>query len=178
VEIAFKKLEKMKNTQALFLIVCLMISVSSCYTSKIYVVRHAERLDQSENPPLSSVGLERAEALADILKDKNIDSIFASKYQRNRQTAQPLANRLGKQYAIYEAKPVDVIVNRVLKMKGKNALVIGHSDTVLEIVSGLGTKPTITKINSMDYDNLFIVTSKKGLFSIKKTLEELFYGKK
>ncbi|MEZ4900437.1 MAG: phosphoglycerate mutase family protein [Spirosomataceae bacterium] len=168
----------MRNSKNWLLVLLCSITLSACYTSKIYVVRHAERLDQSEDTPLSSVGLERAEVLADLLINKSIDSIFVTKYQRNHQTALPLANRLGKQNTIYEAKPVSIITDRLLKMKTKNVLVVGHSDTVLEIVSGLGTKPTITKINAADYDNLFVVTINKRLFSTHKILEELSYGNK
>jgi phosphohistidine phosphatase SixA len=156
----------------------LIFNLSSCYTSKIYIVRHAERLDQSEDTPLSSAGLQRAKALADSLADKNIDSIFVSKYQRNRQTAQPLVDILGKQYAIYEPKPISVIVNRLNHLKGKNALVVGHSDTIIEIAQGLGTRPSLSKIESSDYDNLFFVTIKKNFFGKRATLIESSYGLK
>jgi broad specificity phosphatase PhoE len=70
----------------------LVLSLSSCYTSKIYIVRHAERLDQSADTPLSAAGHQRAKDLAEKLGKENIDSIFVSNYQRTRQTAQPLAD--------------------------------------------------------------------------------------
>lgn len=156
----------------------LLVCLSSCYTSKIYIVRHGERLDQSEDTYLSPAGLQRAKALAENLSKENIDSIFVSKYQRNRQTAQPLADYLGKQYAIYDPKPISVIVNRLNHLKGKNALVVGHSDTIIEIAQGLGTKPLMKKIESSDYDNLFFVTIKKTLFGRTATLIESTYGEK
>ena len=152
------------------------VILSSCYTSKIYIVRHAERLDQSEDTPLSAAGYLRAEALTDSLKLKKIDSIFVTKYQRNRYTAKPLADYLGKQMIIYEPKPNDIIVKRLGYLKGKNALVVGHSDTILEITKGLGTLPSLPKIESTDYDNLFVITVKKTLFGTKRTLEEKTYG--
>ncbi len=152
--------------------------ISGCYTSKIYIVRHAERQDQSEDTPLSEAGHQRAKALADSLAHKGIDYIFVTKYQRNKHTARPLADRLGKQYEIYEPKPISVIVDRLGIIKGKTSLVVGHSDTILEIAQGLGTKPSITKIASTDFDNLFLVTVKKGLFAKKITLKESVYGQK
>jgi len=141
-------------------------------------VRHAERLDQSEDTPLSPAGLQRAKDLAENLGKENIDSLFVSNYQRTRQTAQPLADLLGKQYAIYEPKPISVIVNRLNQLKGKKALVVGHSDTILDIAKGLGTKPSLPKIESADYDNLFFVTIKKNLLGRKTTLIESTYGTK
>jgi len=157
---------------------CLLIILSACHTSKVYIVRHAERLDDSADTPLSEAGYRRAKALSDSLYNKGIDFIFVSKYQRNRHTAQPLTERLGKQYEIYEPKPVSVIVERLEKIKGKNALVVGHSDTILEIAQGLGTKPSIPKIVHEDYDNLLVVTVNKGIFGKKVTLEEKTYGQK
>ncbi|MFN8349695.1 MAG: phosphoglycerate mutase family protein [Spirosomataceae bacterium] len=161
------------------LIACsLTLSLSSCYTSKIYIVRHAERLNQTEDTPLSEAGLQRAKVLADNLNDEKIDSIFVTKYQRNRQTAQPLADRLGKSPVIYEPKPNSIIVDRLKRLKGKNALVVGHSDTIIEIAQGLGTKPSLSKIESSDYDNLFFIMLKKRLFGKSTTLIESTYGEK
>jgi broad specificity phosphatase PhoE len=162
----------------ILLAIVIIASLNSCYTSKIYIVRHAERLDDSADTPLSEGGHQRARALSDSLYNKGIDYIFVSKYQRNRHTAQPLTERLGKQYEIYEPKPVSVIVERLEKIKGKNTLVVGHSDTILEIAQGLGTKPSIPKIAHEDYDNLLVVTVNKGMFGKKVTLLEKTYGQK
>ena len=152
------------------------LSLSACYTSKIYVVRHAERLDQSADTPLSSAGLQRAQALADSLKNKNIDRIFGTKYQRNRQTAQVLCDVTGKGYEVYEPHPTEVIVKTVEKIGKQNVVIVGHSDTVLEIVKGFGVTPTKAKIESSDYDNLFVITVKKGVGGSRKTLEEKTYA--
>ncbi|MCP1384291.1 phosphoglycerate mutase family protein [Runella salmonicolor] len=166
------------SLKEILLAIGIIASLNSCYTSKIYIVRHAERLDDSADTPLSEGGHQRAKALSDSLYNKGIDYIFVSKYQRNRQTAQPLTERLGKQYEIYEPKPVSVIVERLEKIKGKNTLVVGHSDTILEIAQGLGTKPSIPKIAHEDYDNLLVVTVNKGVFGKKVTLQEKTYGQK
>ncbi len=160
----------------MFVGVAIGYSMTSCYTSKIYVVRHAERLDQSTDTPLSAAGLQRAQALADNLKNNNIDRIFGTKYQRNRQTAQVLCEVIGKPYEVYEPHPTKIIVKTVEKIKNQNVLVVGHSDTVLEIVKGLGGSPTKTKIESSDYDNLFVITVKKTLGKTQKKLDEKTYG--
>lgn len=161
-----------------FIIGVLVINLSSCYTTQIYIVRHAERLDQSADTPLSDAGHQRAKNLAEKLGKEHIDAIYVSNYQRTRQTAQPLADILRKQYAIYEPKPISVVVNRLNRLKGKSALVVGHSDTIIEIAKGLGTNPSLLKIESSDYDNLFFVTIKKSLLGRKTTLIESTYGAK
>lgn len=55
-------------------------------------------------------------------------------------------------------------------------LIVGHSNTVLEIVKGFGTMPTLTTIQSSDYDNLFIVTIQKKLGKTSVSLKETTYG--
>lgn len=76
---------------------------------------------------------------------------------------------------VYHPYPTSVIVNRLKKLKG-NALVVGHSDTILEIAKGLGIMPTITKINSTDFDIMLIINIKTGLFINTKTIVEKQYG--
>lgn len=166
------------SIKCLIIVGSLTLSLSSCYTSKIYIVRHAERLNQTEDTPLSEAGQNRAKVLADSLKSEKIDSIFVTKYQRNHQTAQPLADLLRITPAVYDPKPNSIIVNRLNRLKGKNALVVGHSDTILEIAQGLGTKPSRSKIESSDYDNLLYITVKKRIFGRSISLIESTYGKK
>jgi len=64
-------------------------------TEAIYIVRHAERLDDEK----LSRSLEKATrgrpASPRILRDAGITHIFVSEYQRTAQTAAPLAARLG-----------------------------------------------------------------------------------
>ncbi|MCU0338748.1 MAG: histidine phosphatase family protein [Spirosomaceae bacterium] len=163
----------MKN---LFVAFVFLVGLSSCSTSTIYIVRHADRLDKSEDSPLSTVGFARAQALKDSLQFKRIDSVFVTQYRRTRQTADPLMSAKNLNAVVYPPHPTTVIVNRLQRLKGKNALVVGHSDTILEIAKGLGTTPTKTKIESTDYDNLLIVTLKRGLFINSKTLQEKRFG--
>jgi len=60
----------------------------------IFLIRHAER-DAGEDPPLNDKGKKRAKVLADVFADSGITAIFCTDYIRNRQTALPLAKRLG-----------------------------------------------------------------------------------
>lgn len=68
----------------------------------LIIVRHArprreERAvaDGPADPPLSERGLEQAIRLADFLESEPIDHVVASSMLRARQTAHPLAERLG-----------------------------------------------------------------------------------
>jgi broad specificity phosphatase PhoE len=73
----------------------------------LWVVRHGYRIDFNDphwietaknpyNPPLATVGFEQAAETAERLKDEKIDHIIASPYLRTVQTANIIAEKLGK----------------------------------------------------------------------------------
>ena len=150
--------------------------LTSCSTTTIYIVRHGEKVNESDTTNLNPDGKQRAIALADTLAKKGIDSIFTTPYRRTRQTAEPLAQRIGVNLIDYPARPNDVIVSRVSQIRNKTVLVVGHSNTILDIAKGLGTQPTMTKIESGDFDNLIRVRIHRGLFGKSVTLSQTTYG--
>ncbi|MFQ5446140.1 MAG: histidine phosphatase family protein, partial [Saprospiraceae bacterium] len=113
--------------------VLLLVLLSSC-TTTYYFVRHAERLDSSADSPLSAAGNIRAQILKDSLLNKGIDSIFATPYLRTQQTVQPLAGALGEPVTIYGTDTTAMFVQALKKVRGKELLVAGHSNTVPEMV--------------------------------------------
>ncbi len=150
--------------------------LTSCSTTTVYIVRHAEKVDETDSTDLSPVGRQRAIALADMLANKGIDSIFTTPFRRTRQTAEPLAQRLSLPIVAYAAKPNDVLVNRINHIRNQTVLVVGHSNTILEIAGGLGAKPTLSKIESGDFDNLLRVKIKRGLLGKSVSLSQTTYG--
>lgn len=160
-----------------FVITVLMIGLLvACSTTKVYIVRHAEKVDETDSTDLSPAGRQRAVALADTLAERGIDSIFTTPYRRTRQTAEPLASRIGVRPAAYAAAPVDVVVNRVGRIRGKNVLVVGHSNTILDIARGLGVRPRLSAIASGDFDNLLRVRIQRGPLRRSVRLAETTYG--
>src|SRR5262245_1875677 len=85
---------------ALLLIIVSVVSWRDQTT--VYIVRHAERAAGVNNPPLTVEGTARAEALKDLLLDKNIGFIYSTDSLRTRSTAAPLADALGLQVIIYQ----------------------------------------------------------------------------
>lgn len=148
--------------------------LSSCSTTTVYIVRHGEKVSDTDSTDLSPAGQQRALTLADTLSRRGIDAIFSTPYRRTRQTAQPLANRLGLPVLPYQ-KTAD-IVSRVGAMRNKTALVVGHSNTILDIATGLETTPTKQRIESDDYGNLLVVRIQRGPFGKFITLTEQTYG--
>lgn len=158
------------------LFVFLFVVSTACSTTTVYIVRHAEKLNETDTTDLTPAGYARATALAETLANRGIDSIFSTPYYRTRQTAQALATRIGVPVTNYPAKPTEAIVNRVKAIRHKTVLVVGHSNTILEIASGLGAKPTMTKIESGDFDNLFRVRLHRGPFRRSVTFFPSTYG--
>lgn len=152
-----------------------MLLLSSCTTTYYYVVRHAERKDNSSDSPLSAEGFERANVLKDSLANKGINLILASNYIRTQQTVKPLADDLKKPVVIYDANHTDSLLNALKQMKGKHVVVVGHSDTVPEIVTSLSGE-TVASITHTDFDNLYIIKVTKGIFG-SRHLWRTTYGR-
>ncbi len=160
-----------------FALFMFLIAISTaCSTTTVYIVRHAEKVNETDTTDLTPAGYARATALADTLAEKGIDSIFTTPYERTRQTAQTLAERIGVPLTDYPGKPTEAITNRVSHMRNKTVLVVGHSNTILEIARGLGAKPTMPKIESGDFDNLFRLKIRKTLLRRSVTFYPTTYG--
>lgn len=133
----------------------------------VYVVRHAEKADESADSALSSAGEARAQELARVLGDAGVDVIYTSNLRRTVSTAEPLAARLGglvikKEFAGVEQALVDQFAARLREQHSDDrVLVVGHSNTVPMLLQALGHDPTpALAIGPSDFDNLFVVVLK------------------
>jgi phosphohistidine phosphatase SixA len=134
------------------------ISFSAC-SYKVYVVRHAEKAGSPKNdPPLDAAGLRRSADLKQLLQDKKIRKIYSTQTARTMQTAAPLASQLNINVTPYSAKPDEKFVELLRKNK-TNTLVVGHSNTVDDIVNLLAGETLIKgDLSEAVYDNLYIIT--------------------
>ena len=141
----------------------LLLGFTSCQsTHKIYIVRHAEKTAEPANDPLlTNKGKQRAETLKDILKGKKIKAIFSTERTRTKETAKPLSQLINVPIQIYGNDTLAAFVQKVISLK-KNALIIGHSNTSITMISSLNLPHTITFIPEDDYDNMFIIKTQKG----------------
>jgi phosphohistidine phosphatase SixA len=166
---------KAANMKQYILFVALLMITSSC-TTTYFVVRHAEKLNNTENSPLSAAGLERANTLRDTLASKGIDSVFASVRLRTQQTAQPTAISAGATIQIFPIDPDSGLLGRLRRINGKQVLVVGHSNTVPQIVQSLSGK-TAGPIQETIFDSMYIIKKTKFL-STKTTLRRTTYGRR
>lgn len=130
-----------------------MLVTTATAESTIFIVRHGERADSSNDSDLSVAGRARAEALAKMLSDAKITAIYATEFKRTQQTAAPLAKALGITVTTVQLKDKDALVAKLRALNG-NALVVGHGNTIPDLVKALGISEPIN-IGENDYDNLF-----------------------
>jgi len=138
----------------------------SCKTTSYYIVRHAEKETSTTNTtmtsdvPLSEAGKQRAEALKELLKNESIKHVFSTNYIRTKSTAQPLAEAIHVPTETYDPKDPQFVSK--LKTLNGNVLVVGHSNTVDDLVNELAGKKEIQgDLPDSAYGDLFVV-KKKG----------------
>ena len=123
----------------------------------IFLVRHAEKLTESDDPALDETGMRRAQALAGLLRAAGIDAVYSTDYRRSRDTAAPLAGRLGLDISLYDPGKLHELAAD-LQRRGGRCLVIGHSNTTPELVGLLGGEPGAPIDEAAEYDRLYVVT--------------------
>ena len=150
----------------LILFACLSLFLTSC-SHTYYVVRHAEKeqpspglvMSNPNNPPLTTVGMERAEALKAVLADKKIHYIFSTNTIRTLSTIAPIEALVGIEPVLY-TKVDSSFIGQLKKLK-KNTLVVGHSNTVDDIVNALSGQTFVrADLQDNEYDRLFIIKYK------------------
>ena len=102
----------------------------------VYVMRHLQRAD-GPDPALSEEGRRNAARLADALAADPPQAIYVSTTRRARETAAPLAAALGLTVKEYDPADSAALVARVASEPG-TVLIVGHSNTVPDIVERLG----------------------------------------
>ncbi|MGD2071517.1 MAG: phosphoglycerate mutase family protein [Gemmatimonadota bacterium] len=128
--------------------------------SVFLLVRHAEKVDQTDESPLTEVGQARAETLARMLRDAGVDGIYSSDFRRTRDTAAPLARELGLEVALYDTDGLPELADALLSSPGRY-LVVGHSNTTPELAGLLGGDPG-SPISEDEYDRLYVVHRRPG----------------
>lgn len=124
-----------------------------------YVVRHAERADDgSEDPPLTAEGEQRAQRLAQMLGDAHGVAVYATQFQRTQSTARPTAQVWGVPITAYDGQSEAASLIQSIESAHPQGtiLIVGHSDTVPDIVADL-CNCQVGPIDDSDFGNLFHV---------------------
>ncbi len=128
----------------------------SSTVTTIVIVRHAERLNNTDATPLSPAGFQRARALRHVLDSAGIQAIFVSDKLRSRQTADSLRIAHSLPQVQIPKDSISRLVDSLQGRSGQRLLVVGHSDTVPQIIAAYGLEPPA--IAETEFDKMFILT--------------------
>lgn len=143
----------------------LLAGAAQAMPSEILFVRHAEKsFDRADDPALSAAGTQRAQQLASVLADAGLRHIVTTQWRRTRDTAAPLAAQLGLQPQVVATRRgvnhIDELSTLLRGLDGR-VLVVGHSNTVPELIRRLGG-PKLPLICETSYGHLLLLRPADG----------------
>ena len=163
-----RKVRRRRRIQAIVIYTAIAIGLAwffeSQATTTMIFVRHAEKLSAPEDDPgLSLAGQRRAAELARQLVDADVvagvDAIYSTPFRRTRGTAQPVADALDLPINVYDPSDNEAVLATILKNhKGKIILVVGHSNTVPELIANSGASKNVPAIHHDEFDNIYIIS--------------------
>jgi phosphohistidine phosphatase SixA len=125
---------------------------------EFYVMRHLQK-GESADPGLTAEGRVFSERLVLLLARRPPRAIYVSTTRRARETAAPTAGRWKLIPKEYDPSDTPGLIARVLIEKGP-VLIVGHSNTVPDIVERLGAERPPPLADS-DYNEVWYVSRTK-----------------
>ncbi|HEX6070360.1 MAG TPA: histidine phosphatase family protein [Longimicrobiaceae bacterium] len=133
-------------------------------STTVIVVRHAERAtDDPADPGLSAAGRARAQALREAVSGAGVTAVYATQYRRTRDTGAPIAAERGIEVAV---RPIDssnadthaddLAREIATRHPGGTVVVVGHSNTVPELVAALGGGE-VEPLPESEYDRMYVL---------------------
>lgn len=163
-----RKKRRRRRIQIIIVYVAIAVGLAwffeSQATTTIIFVRHAEKAQTpAGDPGLSAAGKKRVAELTRQLVDADvvagIDAIYSTPYRRTVETARPLAEALDLPIHRYDPSDNEAVLEKILKEhKGKIILVVGHSDTIPQLIADLGASKKVPPINDSEYDNIYVIS--------------------
>ena len=130
--------------RAASMMIAMLLVLSGCSGARqasinpdIYVMRHLHTPAGVTDPDLTSDGQRAALQLVNWFKRGRPAVIYVSSTKRAQQTAAPLARSLGITTKIYDPADTAALVIAVSR-ETRTVLVVGHSNTVPDIIERLG----------------------------------------
>lgn len=154
----------MRHLPLLLALLLLVTTRTAAAQPIVYLVRHAEKVDESPNALLSDAGHARARKLARLLRDVKFTHVLVTDRERTQQTADPLLAQSKATRVVVPAKESATQVPQKLQALGTSevALVVSHSDVMPALWKTLGCTPDLT-LGAQEYDRLLvIVPSREG----------------
>jgi 2,3-bisphosphoglycerate-dependent phosphoglycerate mutase len=134
---------------------------NSAESTVFFIVRHAEKDSAGNLADLVPVGRARANTYPIIFKDIDIKGVYSTDRPRTRHTAEPIAVAKSKTVELYDAKTQADLLKTLVEQRGNRFFIVGHSNTVPQIVNILMGNDTEKEFSEKDYSRLYIVVAEK-----------------
>jgi phosphohistidine phosphatase SixA len=121
-----------------------------------FVMRHAEAAGTQQDPPLTAAGRDRAVRVGRMLRSVRPQRVLHSTTNRARETAAEIARIVGVGAGSYDVSDPEPVVRRMIDGGGVWVL-IGHSNTVPDLVRRLGGDAGTDTLPDSVYDQIFMV---------------------
>ena len=163
----------MKKIILIFVTLLLYTNLSS-QTTTIYLFRHAEKETHNpkdRNPNLNMERQKRAARLNHMFKNKKVNALFSTAYNRTEQTITPLAETHQLPIQKYDPKKLKELASTIIQQySGQNTIVVGHSNTLFPLAKEFGVPNADQEISESDYNTYLVIKLKrnKATLSIKQ----------
>ena len=127
----------------------------------VFVIRHAEKEAQPDDPALTEAGRARSARWATMLAEAELDAVIHTDAVRSRETAGIIADALGVPHAEVGKADVAGLVDLLsFDHEEDRVLVVAHTETIPGIVRLLGADKPAT-IGLDDFATLFVLGAER-----------------
>lgn len=143
----------------------IFLSISTSAQTKektILLVRHAEKVDSSQDPDLSPEGKQRAQRLIKAIGGYRPGAFFSTNFKRTRDTLAPLAAKRKKEVQIYDARKPQDLIDQIMKSETKRFVVSGHSNTIPGLANLIAKKELFKNLDDSEHSVIWLIKMKDG----------------
>ncbi|MCF6287858.1 MAG: winged helix-turn-helix domain-containing protein [Proteobacteria bacterium] len=135
---------------------------SQAHVTQIFILRHAEKSSANqEDPTLSELGIKHANYWKTVLQHIDFDRVFTTSFTRNMQTAEVISTDLNIKPEIYYPMSFEVL-KFVQEIQGQKVLIIGHSNTIPDMVNRLIDETKYPPMSHKNYNLMYLITINKN----------------
>ena len=144
----------------------------------VILIRHADRdvppagTPDIPGPSLNDKGIARSKTLVHVLSTAGIQAVYTSIYARAKMTAKAFLAKHSDLPTVRLSAATELKDHILTHRAGQTVLVVGHGDTVPELIKLLGG-PSLPIIDDCEFDNLFVLVKHS---TRKASVSKLKYG--
>ncbi|MCG9695796.1 phosphoglycerate mutase family protein [Shewanella sp. Isolate11] len=158
---------------SLYTLIGINATAEEASSRTIILVRHAEKLSDTDDPGLTVQGQQRAKALVEVLNKTPLSLAITTQFARTRETLAPLIKARELPHIMVAASRNITAhiaeIKQTINQHSGNIIIAGHSNTVPLIIQALGG-PKLPSLKEEQYDQLFILSiPDKGAVSLIQT---------